>query len=366
MYGTPYVDTVVRLTATISYSEEVVVTYYDIIARGNYKDLTDGVTIGYMLTGTTPSNNTYENIDIIVYAFANANAAGEIENISELNSRLPSRIAKAHSYGTYALLSLGMLDNEHLGYMSTIVASSELRATLITNIVNTINDLNLDGIDIDWEFPREGEEEKFTLFMSELRTAVKANNPHHLVCAATGIDSYSRYDFANSAQYIDYISIMTYDMQQGNYASHHAAMNYKIYHCYKAISNAYTYYVTNSGISPSKLILGIPFYGRKFTNTDGVGKSATAAGAVSYNTIVSDYLTNPNYEALWDNDCNSPYLYSSTDRVFIGYDNPESIALKIAYAKEKGFAGVMYWRDDQDSGDTLFNAIITNMENYTD
>ena len=40
--------------------------------------------------------------------------------------------------------------------------------------------------------------------------------------------------------------------------------------------------------------------------------------------------------------------------------------MKVAYAKEKGFAGVMYWQDAQDSGDTLFNAIITNMSGYTD
>ena len=145
----PYVDTVVRLTATISYAEEEAVTYYDITAKRYYSDLTDGVTIGYMYTyNSTASDNTYENLDIIVYAFANANAAGEIENLSTLNSYLPSRVARAHSYGTYAILSLGMLDADHLGYMSTIVASDELRATLISNIVNTINSLNLDGTQV--------------------------------------------------------------------------------------------------------------------------------------------------------------------------------------------------------------------------
>lgn len=367
VYGTPYVDTVVRLTATITYQEEELVTYYDVTAKRYYSDLTDGVVMGYMyFSNSSASNNTYENLDIVVFAHVKANASGALYNLSTINSYLPSRVTKAHSYGTYALLSLGMLDAEHLGYMTTIAASSELRATLITNIINAINTYNLDGIDVDWEFPQSSEKANFTLFMSELRTAVKANNPNHLVCVATGIDSYTRYDFANSAQYIDYISIMTYDMQQSSYASHHSALNYKIYHCYKAITNAYTYYVTNSSISPSKLILGIPFYGRKFTGTDGLGQSATSAGAISYDTIVSDYLTNPNYVEYWDSDCNAPYLYSSTDKTFIGYDNEASIALKIAYAKENGFAGVMYWQDAQDSGDTLFNAIITNMEDYSD
>lgn len=321
--------------------------------------------MGYMyFSNSSASDYTYQNLDIVVYAHVKANASGTLYNLSTISTYLPSRVTKCHNNGTYALLSLGMMDAEHLGYMTTIAASADLRATLITNIVNSINTYNLDGIDIDWEFPKSSEKANFTIFMHELRDAVKANNPNHLVTVATGIDSYANYDYENSAQYIDYISIMTYDMQHGSYASHQAAMTYKLYHCYKAISNAYTYYVTNSGISPSKLILGIPFYGRKFTNTDGVGTSATSAGAISYSTIVSDYLTNPNYEELWDNDCNVPYLYSATDRTFITYDNPTSIANKIAYAKEKGFAGVMYWQDAQDDGDTLVTAIIDNMIDY--
>ena len=368
VYGKPYSDAVVRLTATISYNEAEVTTYYDIIAKRYYKDLTDGVSMGYMyFSNSTASDNTYENIDIVVFAHVKANATGALYNLSTINSYLPSRVTKCHNNGTYALLSLGMLDNDHLGYMSTIAASAELRATLINNLVDAINTYHLDGIDIDWEFPSSSEKENFTLFMHELRDAVKANNPHHLVCAATGIDSYTRYDFANSAQYIDYISIMTYDMQyvtkEATYSSHHSALSYKQYHCYKAISNAYTYYVTNSGIAPSKLILGIPFYGRKFTDTDGLGQSATSSGAISYSAIVSDYLNNPNYEQLWDNVCQVPYLYSSTDKTFITYDSPESIALKCEYAANKGFAGVMYWQDAQDNGDDLFNAVINGMNN---
>ncbi len=367
VYGKPYADETVRLTATITHDAASTTVYYDVTAKRFYSDLTDGVTMGYMyFSNSTASLNTYENLDIVVFAHAKANASGEIYNLSTIVSYVPSNVTKAHTYGTYCLLSLGMMDSEHLGYMTTIAASSSLRATLIDNIIDAINDLNLDGVDIDWEYPKSSEKANFTLFMSELYAAVKANNPHHLVTVATGIETYTRYDFENSKNYIDYISMMTYDMQHGSIASHHSALNYKSYHCYRSVQDAYNYYITNSGIDPSKIILGIPFYGRKFTDTDGLGESATADVALSYSTIVSDYLTNPNYTRYFDNDCKVPYLYSSSDRVFITYEDSESIALKIAYAKEKGFAGVMYWQDAQDSGDTLFNAIITNMSGYTD
>ena len=308
------------------------------------------------------SDNTYENLDIVIFAHANVNASGAISNIGTVGSYLPTRVTKAHNNGTYAILSLGMTSSAQLTDMSTVAASSELRATLIGNIISAINTYDLDGVDIDWEFPTSAEKGNFTLFMQELRQAVKANNPNHLVMAATGIDTYTRYDFENSAQYIDYISIMTYDMQSGTTATHQSALNYKSGSCYKAISNAYTYYVTNSGINPKKLIIGIPFYGRKFTNTAGLGQSATSAGALTYSEIVSSYLNNVSYEQYWDSNCQVPYLYSSSEQVFITYDNPASIAIKTKYAADNGFAGMMYWQDAQDSGDTLFNALMDAMD----
>ena len=308
-------------------------------------------------SNTSASNATYEGIDVVIFAHASAGADGSILNLSTLSSYLPSRVTKCHDNGTYAILSFDTTN------MSTIASNSSLRSTFASNIVNAINTLDLDGVDIDWEFPATSEKENFTLLMQEIYTLVKANNPHHLVTAATGIDTYTRYDLENSIDYLDYVNIMTYDMQNSSYAQHHAALNYKSGSTYKAISNAYTYYVTNLGLNPSKLILGIPFYGRKFSNTNGLGNSATHDGAISYSEIVSNYLSNTNYTYYWDSTCQAPYLYSEADRIFITYDNHSSIALKCEYAANKGFAGVMYWQDAQDNGDDLFDAVINGMNN---
>ena len=363
-YCNPYVDTIVTLTATISYNGSSEEVSFDVLAKRYYSDLGDGVSIAYMyFSNSTASDNTYRDIDIVIFAHAKINSNAEITNISTIGSYLTNRVNKCHSYGTYAILSLGMLNQEELDAMSTVAASDALRATLINNIISAINTYNLDGVDIDWEFPKTSEKANFTLFMQELRTAVKANNPHHLVLAATGIDSYVQYDFENSAQYIDYISIMTYNMQNSSLATHHSALTYASGKCYKAVSNAYTYYVDNSHISKNKLILGIPFYGRKFTNTSGLGSSGTVTSDVAYSNIVSTYLSDNNYIQYWDNDCKVPYLYSSTDQTFITYDNEASIALKAEYAANNGMAGLMYWQDAQDNGDVLFNALMQGMNN---
>ncbi len=356
VYAKPYVDTNVTLTAEVSYQAYSDTVTFNMVSKRYYSDLTDGVSMSYMYySNSTASNKTYQDIDIVIFAHATAAADGTIANLSTLNSYLPSRVANCHAYGTYAILSF-FTDN-----LSTIAADNALRITFANNIVNAINSLNLDGVDIDWEFPASAEAPNYTLLMKEIYNRVKANNSHHLVITATGIDTYTRYDLTNSIQYLDYVNIMTYDMHSTATATHHSALNYKSGYCYKAISNAYTYYVTNLGLDPNKLILGIPFYGRVFTNTNGLGTAATYDSSISYASIVSTYLSNPNYSEYWDSNCQAPYLYSAVDRKFISYDNPTSIALKVKYAADKGFAGVMYWQDAQDSGDVLFNALINGM-----
>jgi len=199
--------------------------------------------------------------------------------------------------------------------------------------------------------------------MQEIYTQVKTNNAHHLVTAATGIDSYPRYDFANSAQYLDFIAVMTYDMNLTTKAQHHSALYYNSGSCYKAVSNAATYYITNSGISASKLILGIPFYGKKYTDATALGATATFSSSITYSSIVSSYLENlsDTIKRYWDDACKVPYIYDSANNIFISYDDAESISYKVDYLKTNGWAGIFCWQDGQDSGDTLLIAMVQNM-----
>ena len=112
VYGRPYVDTIVTLTAEITHDDASQVVNYNVTAKRYYSDLTDGVTMGYMyFSNDSASDNTYENLDIIVFAHLKALADGSLENISTINSYLPTRITRAHSFGTYCLLSLGMMDS---------------------------------------------------------------------------------------------------------------------------------------------------------------------------------------------------------------------------------------------------------------
>lgn len=51
----------------------------------------------------------------------------------------------------------------------------------------------------------------------------------------------------------------------------------------------------------------------------------------------------------WDNVTQTPWLFNPTDKTFISYDDPHSIAIKVNYALCKGLGGVMVWSVDEDS-----------------
>jgi chitinase len=48
-----------------------------------------------------------------------------------------------------------------------------------------------------------------------------------------------------------------------------------------------------------------------------------------------------------------PWLYNSDSRIFISYDDPESIAAKAEYVRREGYGGIMFWELGGDDGSLL-------------
>ena len=151
---------------------------------------------------------------------------------------------------------------------------------------------------------------------------------------------------------------MTYDLHGtwDNYADHHAPLFKRPVdtgatqnlHCDGALS-----YWFSKGAPASKIIFGIPFYGRNFrlanpSNTKlrapisgagTVGPYTKEAGFVAYFEIC-DWLQQGGWQELKD-EAGSPYLVKGDQ--WIGYDNVESITNKMDYIKSRGLGGAMIW-----------------------
>ena len=167
------------------------------------------------------------------------------------------------------------------------------------------------------------------------------------------------YDYYNLSQNSDLLYIMDYDTQSQNYQHQClAAANAP----YQGTQRGIESYL-NLGIDPSKLILGIPFYGYNyscnmqemettkskycpipFDTFRGVNCSDAAGNEKDFgkiNALIDQGLNIT--EIRWDTSMRAPYFnyINGSNQVFqVWFDNPTSLSLKYQYAKNKNIRGV--------------------------
>jgi chitinase len=60
----------------------------------------------------------------------------------------------------------------------------------------------------------------------------------------------------------------------------------------------------------------------------------------------------------WDSAASAPYLYNPATRMFVSYEDPESIAAKCQYVLKQDLGGIMFWDYLSDTADhALLNSI---------
>lgn len=109
-----------------------------------------------------------------------------------------------------------------------------------------------------------------------------------------------------------------------------------------------------------KLILGIPYYGRSFTlqnknersfgsacaGEGQPGESTRESGFLSYGFEICKYLKSQNWTRAWSREHQVPYAYKQSQ--WVGYDDEESIKVKVNYVTKYCLGGAMVWSIDLD------------------
>lgn len=165
-------------------------------------------------------------------------------------------------------------------------ASTEVgRRKFAESAVGLLKDIGLDGLDIDWEYPKDDAEAgHYVLLLRTIREALDgyANSlpqrPHFLLTIASscGKENYTRMHLREMDQYLDFWNMMAYDFTGpwGAKAGHQANILPSRQNPASAphtTEAAVKYYIENAGIHSRKIILGMPLYGRIFANTEGPG-----------------------------------------------------------------------------------------------
>jgi chitinase len=241
----------------------------------------------------------------------------------------------------------------------------------------------VDGFDIDWEYPvgggmetntyRPEDKRNMTLLMQEFRRQLdelgQQNDRHYLLTAAVPASPvlYQNFELKELADVLDWMNIMAYDYHGAwDTATNFNAPLYRATGDDSEINNvdATVKGYLAAGVPPAKINLGLPFYGRGWSNVsaknNGLYQSADelpmgtfSHGYYDYWDLVTRYIGKGDYQRHWNDEAKVPWLYSPSQKVFITYDDAESIGLKADYIAGKGLGGVMVWDLSNDDGSLL-------------
>jgi chitinase len=263
-------------------------------------------------------------------------------------------------------------------FSDAVLTDSSTR-NFANSCVDIVAKYNLDGVDIDWEYPgmrgdnnkfRPEDREHYTLLFKYLREGLDSLNKitgrkYFLTTAVGASQSYIDHtEMDKVQQYADYINLMSYDYKGGNdtISGHHT----NLYSSPDDVSDESTDRSVKAfvaaGVPRNKLVVGMGFYGKawQMQSDDNNGlfrrtEKFTKAGGFTY---LKDSLVNKNgFVRYWDEKANAPYLFNKEKKIFITYDDEESVKEKCKYVKDNDLAGVMFWEYNSDKKEYLLKTV---------
>lgn len=342
------------------------------------------IVVGYYTSwssykGYSPQSVPARQLTHLNYAFAKidpwANAIALADPVNDRKNFAALRTLKQTNRHLKTLISVGGWD--YSAYFSDIASTSTRREAFAQSCLDFILEHGFDGIDLDWEYPVSGgpagntnrpqDKQNFTLLLKTIREKLDAQGQkdgrsYYLTIAGAANTSYlSKIEPQSVASLVDYIFVMTYDMH-GPW-DRYADLNAPLYQPqesspqYKTSVHDGVYAYLYKGISPKKLVLGMPFYGYIYhgvsSQNNGLYSTFSSAKSISYDTVRNSYLSNPAYTKQLHETAKVPYLFGNN--TFISYEDPQSIAAKVSFAKSLGMAGVGAWELSHDTSGSLLN-----------
>ena len=264
---------------------------------------------------------------------------------------------------------------------SDLAATAKGRRVFVESAVDFVRRHDLDGFDVDWEYPglpgndnprRPEDGRNFTALLADLRAGLdaegaKTGRRYLLTIAAAASPEYLQKTEMGKAQVsLDFVNLMTYDFRvpgSDPVTGHHANLyatpaDDKNLSADRAVRDFLA-----AGVPPGKLVMGVPFYGRAWGQVEprnrGLyqpGKPTKELGEATYPDLAG-LPGRDGWVRAWDETAQAPYLWKADKRIFVTYDDPESLRLKCRYVLDHHLGGVMFWEYFADRTGTLLGTL---------
>lgn len=273
--------------------------------------------IGYITDWGVPVlPEQIEQLTHVNYAFALPKEDGTLD-LPPNGWRLQQYVQTAHASHVQVLISVG-----GWGYdkqFEAFAASPEKRAIFVQAVMDYVDTNQLDGVDIDWEYPKGGaSSDNYLALMRELRAQADARKKLLTTAVAAYGDNAAGIP-DETFGLTDFVNVMAY----ADSGAHHSP--------YDLATRALDYW-QGRGVTQDKLVLGVPFY--------------ASPGDVPYRKIVAS----DSHAAQTDE---TRYLGSAET-----YNGLPTMRAKTKLALERA-SGIMIWsiNDDAVNENSLLKAI---------
>jgi chitinase len=257
---------------------------------------------------------------------------------------------------------------------SNMASNPDSRAAFINSTISVARKYGFDGLDFDWEFPNTPQDmSNLSLLFKEWHEAIEnessisGKSKLFLSAAVYFASSFflsnipRTYPIEAINKYVDFVSPMCYDYR-GSWDTAVTGEHALLYDKASSINTSYGISSwIKAGVSPEKLVMGLPLYGRtwqlKSSSDNGIGAPAVGTGpgndGIMIYTDIEDFNVANDAAVVFDAQTVSTYSHAGTN--WIGYDGPQSIEKKVEFARAQGLAGYFFWALGYDKNWTLSN-----------
>jgi GH18 family chitinase len=334
------------------------------------------------LVGSTNKSSPCQHLN---YAFATIDPTSfEVKLASTTEEDLIRRLArlKTQDADLKVYVALGGWAYNDPGPTQTtfsdLARSEDAQKKFFRSLISFLSTYNLDGVDIDWEYPgpheivdrggREEDFDNFPIFLRRLKQALKSAGGRDGVTITLPASYWflQHFNIVQLEKHVDFFNIMSYDLHgawdKGNkwlgpYLNAHTNLT--------EISDALDLLWRNK-IPSNKVVLGTAFYGRAFaaTSTSCLEPGCTFESAATMGDCSREngILLNSEIVDILDAQGVKPTLdkkagvkIATWDNQWVAYDDEETLELKAQFSLGLGLGGVMVWAVSHDTPTQRFS-----------